>query len=59
MSSVDVTYFCKYGRYFLIGSSLIEIDNHFLLVELAKTDIPFRRRIQSVDRPDTTRKFLV
>ena len=41
MSSCDVTYFCQYGRYFLIGYYLSEIENLLLLTERAKENIRF------------------
>ena len=36
MLSGDVIYFCEYGRYFLIGFYLSEIENLLLLAERAK-----------------------
>ena len=36
MLSGDVTYFCEYGRYFLIGFYLSDIENLLLLAERAK-----------------------
>ena len=39
MPSGDVTHFCEYGRYFLIGYYLSEIEN--LLTERAKGNIRF------------------
>ena len=36
MSSGDVTYFCEYGKFFLIGFYLSEIENLLLLAERAK-----------------------
>ena len=43
MSSGDVTYFCEYGRYFLIGYYLSELENLLLLTERAKENIRFDR----------------
>ena len=44
MPSGDVTYFCEYyGRYFLIGYYLSEIENLLLLTEGAKGNIRFDR----------------
>ena len=43
MPSGDVTYFCEYGRYFLIGYYLSEIENLLLLTESAKGNIRFDR----------------
>ena len=39
MSSGNVTYFCEYGRYFLIGYYVCELDNLLLLAEHAKENI--------------------
>ena len=39
MSSSDVTYFCGYGKWFLIGSDRYELDNFLSLVEQANGDI--------------------
>ena len=36
MLSGDVTYFCEYSRYFLIGFYLSEIENLLLLAQRAK-----------------------
>ena len=36
MSSGDVTYFCEYGKFFLIGFYLSEIENLLLLADRAK-----------------------
>ena len=41
MLSGDVTFFCKYGRYFLIGYYLSEIENLLLLAERTKQNILF------------------
>ena len=41
MPSCDVTYFCKHGRYFLIGCHFSEIENLLLLAERAKENIQF------------------
>ena len=35
MLSRDVTYFCEYGRYFLIGYYVSELENLLLLAERA------------------------
>ena len=43
MPSGDVTYFCKYGRYFLIGYYLSEIEKVLLLTERAKENIRLDR----------------
>ena len=37
----DVTHFCEYGRYFLIGYYLSQIENLLLLAERAKENIRF------------------
>ena len=39
--SGDVTHFCEYGRYFLIGYYLSQIENLLLLAERAKENIRF------------------
>ena len=41
MLSGDVTYFCEYGRYFLICYYLSEIENLLLLAKRAKDNIQF------------------
>ena len=41
MLSGDVTYFCEYGRYFLICYYLSEIENLLLLAKRAKDNIRF------------------
>ena len=41
MLSGDVTWFCEYGRYFLIGYHLFEIENPLLLADRAKETIRF------------------
>ena len=41
MLSVDVTYFCEYGRYFLICYYRSEIENLLLLAKRAKDNIRF------------------
>ena len=43
MPSCDVAYFCEYGRYFLIGYYLSEIENPSLFTERAKENIRFDR----------------
>ena len=41
MLSGDMSYFCEYGRYFLIGYYLSKINNFLLLAECAKGNIGF------------------
>ena len=41
MLSGDFTYFCEYGRYFLICYYLSEIKNLLLLAKRAKDNIRF------------------
>ena len=41
MLSGDVTYFCEYGRYFLICYYLSEIENLLLLAKRATDNIRF------------------
>ena len=41
MLSGDVTYFCEYGRYFLICYYLSEIENLLLLAKRAEDNIRF------------------
>ena len=41
MPSGDVTYFCEYDRYFLIGYYLSVIENLLLLAESAKENVRF------------------
>ena len=41
MLSGDVTYFCEYGRYFLICYYRSEIENLLLLAKRAKDNIQF------------------
>ena len=47
MLPVDVTYFCKYERYFLIGYYLSEIENLLLLAEDAKENSWFEKVLTS------------
>ena len=35
------TYFCEYGKYFLIGYNFSEIENLLLLAERAKENVRF------------------
>ena len=41
MLSGDISYFCEYDRYFLIGYYLSKINNFLLLAECAKGNIGF------------------
>ena len=43
MPSGDVTYFCEYGWYFVIGYYLFEIEKLLLLTERTKENIRFDR----------------
>ena len=49
MLSGNVTYFCEYGRYFLIGYYLSKINNFLLLVECTKGNMGFDRISETND----------
>ena len=55
MLSGDISHFCKYGRYFLIGYYLSETDKLLLLAERAKENIRFEN---SVDRLNKNKRDL-
>ena len=49
MLSGEITYFCNYGRYFLIGYYLSEIENLLLLAEHTKENIQFEIAFELCD----------
>ena len=50
MLSGDLTYFCKYGRYFLIGYYLSKTENLLLLAECAYENIWFENSVDMLNK---------